>query len=103
MNKLDFVEVPPDDLRPLHGPPCGAGPQGHTWHLGVEEGRVHLSSGCDECDEAVLGPMGVEDIFMDDIAGTIKFIPEHENLGGWHGTIRCDCGYCWQFIPKESE
>lgn len=103
MTEWEIIDADPNEMRPIHGPPCGVTPQGHTWRLDIEAGQVHLGSGCEECDEAVLGPMGVEDIFMDDITGTIEFIPEHENLGGWHGMIRCDCGWCWQFTPNPKE
>jgi len=100
----DWTVLDPDDpsLRPVYGPPCGVGPTGHRWNLAIEEGKVTLWTGCEECDAAVIDPVGGDDVWMDQaIGGRMEFVPDCSNLGGWHGLRRCDCGWSWRFVPEQ--
>lgn len=100
----NWEEVEIANRRPIYGPPCGVTPQGHKWRLSVEEGQASFTSGCDECDSAVLDPVGGDDVWLSGaILGRLKFVPDHPNLGGWHGLDRCDCGWIWEFIPEHIE
>ncbi len=101
MGQLIEWEVVDDDQMPLHGPPCGVTPNGHVWHLTIEEGQMSLTSGCAECDDAILGPCGGDDVYMGALLrGRMVFEPDHPNIGGWHGMDRCDCGWQWRFDPR---
>jgi hypothetical protein len=92
-----LIDAPPE-VEPE--PKCEIGPEGHDWRMTVTEGHVGFGSGCDQCDDAVLGPIGNDALEMPtEVVGKIKFTPEHPNLGGWHGDMRCDCGYWWEFTP----
>jgi endogenous inhibitor of DNA gyrase (YacG/DUF329 family) len=31
---------------------------------------------------------------------TVTWAPEHEGLGGWHGDVRCDCGWTWEITLR---
>lgn len=104
----DWQEVNDFDDRPVLGPPCGVGPDGHTWHLsfnsyaGGDGIGVSLTSGCEECDDAVLSATGGEEVYMSgEISGSLHFEPDCSNLGGWHGLTRCDCGWQWRFDPEQ--
>lgn len=93
----------PEPVEPSREP-CKTGPAGHVWHLTIDEGAMGLTSGCEECAEAILGPIGGEDVFMlGAIVGKLVFNPDHPNLGGWHGLTRCDCGWTWNFVSERIE
>lgn len=92
---IKFERMDPDDpsLQPKHGPPC-PGPNIHPWKLYIHEGRVSLNSGCADCEEAVMGPVGGEDVEMD-IAVTGR-LESHLETYGWE-TPEYD--HWWEFIP----
>lgn len=74
---------------------CPLKPQDHTWSLSIEGGELAFGSGCMDCDQDV----EIESLFLNEIQGTVTFVPAHEGLGGWHGLNRCDCGWAWDFTP----
>lgn len=90
---LDASHLPEPPLTPS----CLVGVMGHEWTLEIGEGSVGLTSKCDQCDEAVLGPMGTQILEMDALRGLLKFRHEHE--GRPHGYGVCDCNYWWEFMP----
>ena len=91
-----FEVVRSEDIpEPLHGPPCRALVD-HTWRLTVEEGRLGLRSGCDECDDAVWSPVGGEDIEMIGvIVGRLRSQVERYPGG--------DVDHWWEFVPERIE
>ncbi len=92
---------PLDDV-PIDFGQCGAGPYSHTWTLIIEEGQLSLTSGCVYCDGAVFDTPEI--IFSDGrVLGRMECIPDHPDLGGWHGTEPCDCGWTWRFTPEYIE
>lgn len=92
--KIEWVEIDPNDpiLQPA-GPPCGDF-NDHTWKLSVYEGRVALDSGCTECNDVVMMPVGGEDVCME-VAITGKVIGHLEKYG-WE-TPEYD--HWWEFVP----
>lgn len=100
---MDWTEVTDPIVPEPRGRTCEVGPSGHTWTLQIEEGKVGMSSGCDECTNGIFAPTGGEELFMQAIPGRLVFRPEHEHLGGWHGFTRCDCGWQWEFVPDRPE
>lgn len=102
MTANTWTLVPAEDFddRPVYGPPCGVTPQGHTWRLSLNEGQAAIHCGCEECEDAVLGMVGMDGVDMVvEIPGTVRFESDHPNLGGWHGDVRCDCNWWWVFEP----
>jgi len=98
---ISFSEVTPSEYNLDPAPVCDVGWDGHQWILSVEEGQVSLSSGCDICDCSFDVSDACELLFLKGgILGQLKVVPEHPNLGGWHGTTRCDCGWWYEFIPE---
>lgn len=90
------MEIKPDEHKPLYGPFCPGLHLGKTWTLTIEEGQMGLSSGCPDCDDAVMGPVGGEDVFM---TGTIKgHLVGHLETYGWESP---EYDYWWEFIPDE--
>ena len=88
---MQWVECEPDDGRPIYGPSC-PGPDTHRWHLSVDEGRIAFGSGCEQCDPEV----EAEDIFMDDIAGTLTF---HHEVMGYETPEHT---VWWEFTPDQN-
>lgn len=95
---LDWVEMPAFDDRPIYGPRC-PGIDTHPWRLSIYEGAMALTSGCAECDEAVLGPVGGEDVFMEvDIQGHLV-----SHLETYHTLNGTDYDHWWIFVPERIE
>lgn len=95
MGIIEFKPIDPDDpmLQPVYGPRC-PGIDTHPWTLVIEEGRMVLGSGCHDCDDAVLGPVGGEDVEMyTPITGTLK---SHVEVGGWETP---EYNHWWEFVP----
>lgn len=86
-----WVECDPIDDRPTHGPSC-PGPDTHRWHLSIEEGRMGIGSGCEDCDLAIHG----EDVYMDDIAGALTF---HHEVMGYETPEHV---VWWEFTPSKN-
>lgn len=86
-------------VEPEHGPPCGVGPAGHKWTLTIEQGQVLLGSGCDECDDAVLGPVGIEVLEMRPLGGRLQFEQDHPPGGCPYLFDICDHDHWWTFVP----
>jgi hypothetical protein len=88
---VKWMDLPNFDDRPVLGPPC-PGPNIHAWSLAIEEGQMSLYSGCEECEEGILGPMGGEDVGMGPIKGRLECHVERY-YGG-------DVDVWWEFIPE---
>jgi hypothetical protein len=83
--------------RPIYGPFCSS-PCDHTWTMTIQEGRVCLDSGCEDCNDGVMSSMGGEDVEVPTkIQGKLK---AHVEKYGWE-TIEYDCW--WEFIPTKIE
>lgn len=94
-----WVVLDPADplLAPVYDQPPCPGPTFHEWSLTIEEGRMALSSGCQECDDVVLTPMGGEDVEM---ATVIKGrLTSHLETYGWE-TPEYD--HWWEFVPSQT-
>lgn len=91
----EWNDTPVDD-RPLQGPAC-PGVQTHRWTLTINEGDIHLWSGCEEC-ESVWEPHFVE---MSELTGRLAW--EHEHPPGqcpsWLSGP-CDHSTWLRFIPE---
>ena len=91
----EWIEVEFDD-RPDLGPHC-PGIDTHPWRLSVYEGRAVLSSGCAECDDAVMSPMGGEDVNMDvGIVGRL-----HSHLETYRMADSTEYDHWWIFEPTQ--
>lgn len=87
------IVMNPEEPQPVYGPPC-PGPLTHTWRLTVEEGQVGLNSGCEDCNDVVMGSVGGEDVFMrGEVVGTLE---SHLETYGWE-TPEYD--HWWEFVP----
>lgn len=92
---IEWVDMDPNDpiLQPTD-PPCGD-LLNHVWKLTVHEGRVSLDSGCEDCNDTVMSPVGGEDVAMDvAIVGTLT---SHLEKYGWE-TPGYD--HWWEFHPN---
>lgn len=85
----DWVETTPE---PEYGPFCPGIHIDGVWEMYIEEGKVTLTSGCQECDSVVWDPCGGEDVlseivikghmqshverYIDDVDHWWEFIPE---------------------------
>lgn len=86
------------DDRPDHGPHC-PGIDTHPWRISIEEGKMNLTSGCAECDEAVMGPAGGEDVHMvGEIVGTLR-----SHLETYQGLYYTEYDHWWEFVPTTIE
>ena len=95
---IDEWTVGEFDDRPLLGPDC-PGIDTHPWRLSVQEGRVVLESGCESCDEAVMGPVGGEDVNMDiNIVGRLK-----SHLEMYRTCDSTEYDHWWVFVPERIE
>jgi hypothetical protein len=84
------------DDRPEYGPFCPS-VNTHPWRLAIEEGKMILFSGCRDCDEAVLGPVGGEDVGMSiEIIGRLESHLDTIHCG-WHST---EYDHWWEFVPE---
>lgn len=90
-----------EDVEPVSGPPCGVHPGGHTWELSIQQGEICLTSGCEECDDAVLGPIGIDVLEVRPIAGRLAFEREHPEGQCPYMFDICDHGYWWTFVPDD--
>ncbi len=98
----EWIPIDPDD--PAHWPEQGPRCPGihldkvaetNRWKLYVEEGKVTLTSGCQECDEVVWGPVGGEDIQMD--------VPVVGHLVSHVERYVDDVDHWWVFVPEVIE
>jgi len=105
------IVMNPEELPdPAPVPTCPIGVEGHRWVLSFEFGPVlHLEEGevCPKanptdtftvCENAVLYD-GFEGLVMAPLPVRVAFGADHENLGGWHGDVRCDCNWWWEMEP----
>jgi hypothetical protein len=92
-DKFEWDVVEFDD-RPDYGPHC-PGIDTHPWRLSVYEGRVVLYSGCASCDDAVMGPVGGEDVNMDvEIVGRLS-----SHLETYRTVDSTEYDHWWVFVP----
>jgi len=94
---------PTFDAYPL-GPECpDACPDGwasHVWKVGIEEHQVTLfTDECAVCSRGITNGALDDCLEMSPIEATLEFGSDCGNLGGWHGTDRCDCGWWWVLTP----
>lgn len=83
------------DDRPIYDQPPCPGVNTHPWRLWIEEGKMVLTSGCVECEEGVLGPVGGEDVHM--YAPIVGRLESHLEVYGYE-TPEYD--HWWEFIPN---
>lgn len=91
---------------PVAGPWCEKDCSCHEkreeaiYHLDIEEGQVHVA-----CPNCGCSPHEIPDELNmpEPLRVRVKFVPEHTNLGGWHGDIRCDCGWWWEIHPVHDD
>lgn len=96
-SEFEWEEVKFDD-RPIQGPPC-LGIHTHPWRLSVYEGRASLTSGCADCDEAVMGPVGGEDVNMEvEIQGHLV-----SHLETYRTVDSTEYDHWWIFVPEQIE
>ena len=88
---VDWQEIDWDD-RPVYGPPC-PGIDTHRWNLAIEGGQMSLYSGCETCDDAVLSPVGGEDVEMRRITGSLRCHVE-KAMG--------EVDVWWEFVPYQN-
>lgn len=83
---------------------CPVGVEGHEWRITIHVGSLNMTSGCEQCDQEVLGYADIDIIEMPtEIVGTIKYAEDHPNLGGWHFDTPCDCNWWFEFTPTHIE
>lgn len=92
---LDWAKIENFDDRPIYGPRC-PGYTTHPWRLSVHEGRASLTSGCADCDEAVMGPVGGEDLEME-IEITGHLLSHLETYRTWDTT---EYDHWWIFVSE---
>lgn len=62
-------------------PPCPTGAFNHEWSFTLHEGKMILTSGCEQCDEEIVYPVGGEDFFMEDFKIICKVDSHLETYG----------------------
>lgn len=93
-----MIWTPCDPIIGPHIPEC-PNPLAHRWRYENNYDHHGLSV-VDDCIACrYYGFPGDNDAVSIDIIGTLEFVPECDNLGGWHGVSRCDCGWQYLFHP----
>ncbi len=80
---------------------CVDGWESHTWKLSIEADQIHLSTDCRLCTDGFWA-FDHDDMGMGPVDVSLEFVPECDNLGGWHGLTRCDCGWQYLLTPTEA-